>query len=238
MHTHRLSIIIPAYNEHTTIQAILKKILDVNLEASHVSKEIIIVNDGSTDTTIEEVEDFKQKHPTLAVTLITQKNQGKGSAIRTAIPHCTGDIIIIQDADLEYDPQDYTRLISPILKGEAAVVFGSRRLKEGNVQYSGLSFYLGGLFLTILANVLYNIRITDEPTCYKVFRADILKSIPLTCTRFEFCPEITAKIAKRKIAIREVPIAYYPRSIEEGKKINWKDGAEAVWTLFKYRITD
>lgn len=233
-----LSIIIPAYNEQDTIHEILKKIHAVDLQSHAVEKEIIIVNDGSTDATTALVEAFIQKEPNCSIKLLTQINQGKGAAIRTAIPHCTGDIIIIQDADLEYDPQDYKHLIAPILNEEADVVYGSRRLNKVNVQYSGLTFYIGGMVLTVLANVLYNIRLTDEPTCYKVFRSAILKDIPLTCTRFEFCPEITAKIAKRKIRIHEVPIAYYPRSVAEGKKINWRDGIEGVWTLVKYRITD
>ncbi|MCF7815418.1 MAG: glycosyltransferase family 2 protein [Candidatus Pacebacteria bacterium] len=235
---HRLSIIIPAYNEESTIQKILEKIHAVDLEAMGVSKEIIIVNDGSIDQTIEQVETFIAHNPTLPITLLSQKNQGKGSAIRTAIAHCTGTIIIIQDADLEYDPEDFKLLIAPILNNTADVVYGSRRLKKENAQYSGFWFYVGGMVLTIQTNLLYNTRITDEPTCYKVFRANLLKSIPLACTGFEFCPEITAKIAKRKIPIHEVPISYYPRSVADGKKINWRDGIEGVWTLIKYRFTD
>ncbi len=235
---HRLSIIIPAYNEQETIQEILKKILAVNLVHLLTEKEIIIVNDGSTDATISKIEEFIHNNPSLPIRLVTQQNQGKGSAIRTAIPLCTGNIILIQDADLEYDPEDYKHLIAPILANETRVVYGSRRLKEGNVQYSGLLFYIGGMVLTVLTNILYNTRITDEPTCYKVFHADVLKNIPLTCTQFEFCPEVTAKIAKRKINIHEVPISYYPRSVEAGKKINWKDGVHGIWTLIKYRIMD
>ncbi len=236
--SHRLSIIIPAYNEQDTIITILDKILKVDLSVQSVEKEIIIVDDGSKDETVQRIESFKQKHADVLLTLVQKKNGGKGSAIKTAIPYCTGDMTIIQDADLEYDPEDYKILIEPILTGEADVVYGSRRLKKVNVQYSGLSFYIGGMVLTILANVLYNIRLTDEPTCYKVFKTNLLKEIPLNCTGFEFCPEITAKIAKRNIQITEVPISYYPRSVAEGKKINWKDGAEGIWTLIKYRFID
>ncbi len=233
---HKLSIIIPAYNEEETIEAILEKIRNVDLSHFSVTKEIIIVDDGSKDTTVSRIESFKERHLDTPITLVQKKNGGKGSAITTAIPYCTGDITIIQDADLEYEPQDYGALIEPILSGTVDVVYGSRRINKTNVQYSGLSFYLGGMVLTVLANVLYNIRLTDEPTCYKVFKTSLLKDIPLTCTRFEFCPEVTAKIAKRKIKILEVPISYYPRSVAEGKKINWKDGVEGIWTLIKYRF--
>ena len=233
-----LSILIPAYNEEDSILDILEKIDAVDLSPVNTAKELVVVDDGSTDKTAENIQLFASKHPTCKLLLIRQKNQGKGSAIRTAIKHATGDIIIIQDADLEYDPNDYETLIKPILEGQADVVYGSRRLKEGNVQYSGLSFYLGGLVLTLLANILYNTNITDEPTCYKVFRSSILKNINLHCTGFEFCPEVTAKVAKRGIEIYEVPISYFPRSVSEGKKINWKDGIEGVWTLIKYRFIE
>ena len=227
-----LSVIIPAYNEQNTIEALLSQVLAVPLEEHGIKKEIIVVDDGSKDSTLEIVKRFKD------IKLISHnKNRGKGFAVRTGIKHATGDIIIIQDADLEYEPNEYYSLIRPIIDGKAKVVYGSRRLKKRNKLYSGMSFYVGGLGLTFLTNILYpKIHLTDEPTCYKVFRADIIKSIPLKCKRFEFCPEVTAKIAKKGIRIHEVPISYYPRTIKEGKHIQWKDGFEAVWTLVKYRV--
>jgi dolichol-phosphate mannosyltransferase len=228
----KLSILIPVYNEEKTITEVIDVIKKVNI--GKVKKEIIVVDDKSTDNTLDALKKIKN------IKLVGHnKNQGKGMAVRTAIKHATGDIIIIQDADLEYDPHDYITLIKPIISGEAKVVYGSRRLKKANKQYSGFSFYLGGIGLTWITNVLYPTgHLTDEPTCYKTFKAEVLKSIPLKCKRFEFCPEVTAKVIKRGIKIKEVPIAYYPRSVKEGKKINWKDGVEAVWTLLKYRFVN
>ena len=228
----KLSILIPVYNEEKTI----KKIIDIirKVDIGDVKKEIVVVDDGSKDNTLSVLKTIK------GIKLIGhKKNSGKGAAIRTAIKHATGDIIIIQDADLEYDPNEYGILIKPIIEKKAKVVYGSRRLKKSNRKHSGLSFYIGGVSLTLLTNILYpSAHITDEPTCYKVFRADILKNMKLRCMRFEFCPEVTAKVIKRGIKIKEVPISYYPRSVEEGKKINWKDGVEAVWTLLKFRFMD
>lgn len=224
-----LSVLIPAYNEVHNIQNILNKIGEVN-----IPKEIIIVDDGSTDGTRELLNTLKSD--TIKV-IFHEKNQGKGGAIRTAIEHSTGDIIIIQDADLEYDPQDYYKLIPVIESGKEKVVYGSRFLNKQN-KHSYFSFFLGGQVVTWITNILYFQSLTDEPTCYKVFDAKLLKSIKLNCTGFEFCPEVTAKIAKLGYKIPEVPISYYPRSISEGKKINWKDGVEAIWVLFKYRFVN
>ena len=165
------------------------------------------------------------------------KNQGKGAAIKTGLKQASGDYVIIQDADLEYDPKDYKKLLTTALENKAEVVYGSRRLNPKN-KYSHLSFYMGGLLLNWLARVLYGIKITDESTCYKLFKTETIKAIPLKCERFEFCPEITAKVAKRKIRIYEVPIEYYPRNKEEGKKIKWRDGFEALWVLIKYKFID
>lgn len=224
-----LSVLIPAYNEVHNIQNILNKIGEVN-----IPKEIIVVDDGSTDGTRELLNTLKSD---IIKVIFHEKNQGKGGAIRTAIAHSKGDIILIQDADLEYDPQDYYKLIPVIESGKEKVVYGSRFLNKQN-KHSYFSFFLGGQVVTWITNILYFQTLTDEPTCYKVFDAKLLKSIKLNCTGFEFCPEITAKIAKLGYKIPEVPISYYPRSISEGKKINWKDGVEAIWVLFKYRFVN
>lgn len=223
-----LSVLIPAYNEIKSIDTLLEKI-----QAVPLTKEIIIVDDGSTDGTRERLATFESV-PNIRV-VFHDHNQGKGAAIRTAIKHMTGDIAIVQDADLEYEPLDYLFLVKPIAEGKEKVIYGSRFLKPEN-RHSYFSFYIGGQVVTLLTNLLFNQRLTDEPTCYKVFDANFLRSIPLECTRFEFCPEVTAKVAKRGIRIRELPISYYPRSIAEGKKISWLDGIEAIWVLLKYRV--
>lgn len=228
----RLSIIIPAYNESKTIGAILKKIKNVPLRG--IEKEVIVVDDASTDGTKEILK--KNKDKSIKV-LYHNKNSGKGAAIRTGLKYATGDIILIQDADLEYDPKDYQKLIKPILKRKADVVYGSRLLGQKS-KYSKFAYYAAGRSLTMLANILYGINISDEPCGYKVFKANIIKNIPLKCKRFEFCPEITAKISKKHIKIFEVPTSYSPRSREEGKKIKFRDWLEAVYTLVKYRFTD
>ncbi len=234
----KLSIIIPVYNEKNTILKILKKIEDVNFNSLAFTKEIIIVDDGSTDGTREILDKFKNENNNENFKIVYHpKNKGKGFAIRTGLEYVSGDYITIQDADLEYDPQDYKKLLEYALKNNAEVVYGSRRLGSPN-KFSHLSFYFGGIFLTWVANIIYGIRITDESTCYKLFKTNVLLDIPLKCKKFEFCPEITAKIAKRKIKIHEIPINYYPRSNSEGKKIKWKDGLEALWVLIKYKFFD
>ncbi len=225
----KLSVIIPVYNERVLLPKLLKKVEAVK----GIDKEIILVDDGSKDGTRDFLDSVRKKYKII----FHKKNQGKGAAIRTGLKFATGDITIIQDADLEYDPNDYPKLVKPIIDGKADVVYGSRRLQKQKEEYSSIGFYIGGLGLNLIANVLYpNLHITDEATCYKVFKTDLLKSLNLECKRFEFCPEVTAKLAKRKIKILEIPINYHPRSIEEGKKINWKDGVEAVWTLLKYKF--
>ena len=193
-----LSVLIPAYNEVHNIQNILNKIGEVN-----IPKEIIVVDDGSTDGTRELLNTLKSD---IIKVIFHEKNQGKGGAIRTAIAHSKGDIILIQDADLEYDPQDYYKLIPVIESGKEKVVYGSRFLNKQN-KHSYFSFFLGGQVVTWITNILYFQTLTDEPTCYKVFDAKLLKSIKLNCTGFEFCPEITAKIAKLGYKIPEVPIS-------------------------------
>ncbi|MDI6892706.1 MAG: glycosyltransferase family 2 protein [Actinomycetota bacterium] len=224
----KLSVIIPCYNEKENILEILKRVEAVDLE-----KEIIIVDDCSTDGTREVLVTLP---PERARVIHHAENKGKGSAIRTGLQQVTGDIVIIQDADLEYDPNDYYELVKPVLEGRAEVVYGSRVLRR-DVEISYLRYYFGGRFLSWLTNLLYGANITDEPTCYKVFKADVLKGLDLRCRRFEFCPEVTAKLCKRGYKIQEVPISYHPRSIEQGKKIGWRDGIEAIWTLIKYRFT-
>lgn len=239
----KLSILIPAYNESATIVQLLDKVKSVPLEDKGIEKEIIVVDDCSRDNTNELVRNIK------GITLISHtKNKGKGGAIKTGIRYATGDIIIVQDADLEYNPDEYYSLISPIIEKKAKVVYGSRFLSRQQKRRNNLFLkkhirsylmaYLGGRIITLFTNILFGTGITDEPTCYKVFRSDVIKSIRIRGNRFDWEPEVTAKIAKRGIKIHEVPISYYPRTMEEGKHIRWQDGFEAIWTLFKYRIFD
>lgn len=232
-----LSVIIPVYNEKETIEEIIRQVKLVALD-----KEIIIIDDASTDGTKKILKTMEKKLNTndernKIKIIYRERRQGKGSAIRRGLEEVSGDIVIIQDADLEYEPQDYYKLVQPIIEGKTDIVYGSR-ISGAYKKKSYSSFYLGGRFLSFLASVLYDAHITDEPTCYKVFRGEVIKSINLKCKRFEFCPEITAKVRKKGYRIYEVPIHYYPRSIEEGKKINWKDGLQAIWTLIKYRFID
>ncbi|HHT9125899.1 MAG TPA: glycosyltransferase family 2 protein [Candidatus Brocadiia bacterium] len=226
----KLSVIIPVYNEEHTIVEIINRVKAVN-----INKEIIVVDDCSTDGTREILKSLSVSNNQIKL-YFHETNSGKGSAIRTALQHISGDIVIIQDADLEYDPQDYHNLIEPIINGKGLVVYGSRMLSHNLSNYSHLSFLLGGLFLSWLTNILYKANITDEPTCYKAFRTDVIKDLNLKCKKFEFCPEVTAKILKKGIKICEVPISYNPRKKQEGKKTNWKDGVHAIWTLLKYRL--
>lgn len=227
-----LSIVVPCYNEENTILEVLERIYQVPLEPLGIKKEVIVVDDASTDSTWEILKNAQKKYSLKL--LRHEKNMGKGWAIRTAIKEVTGDIVVIQDADLEYNPQDYPKLLEPIISGKAKVVYGSRNLQKN--PRSSFFFYWGGKFLSFLTNFLYGTKITDEATCYKALDTKLLKSLNLECKRFEFCPELTTKIAKRGYAIYEVPISYSPRSIKEGKKIRWRDGMEAAWTLIKYRF--
>jgi len=227
----KLSIIIPVFNEVNTISQILQKIEEVDLG---LKKEIIIVDDFSTDGTRDTLKNYEEKYKIV----YQERNYGKGRALRSGFEHISGDWVVVQDADLEYDPADLKNLLEKIKEPNVSVVYGSRRLHHNYLEArkSGHIFALGGIFLSWLTNFLYGTEITDEPTCYKMFRADLLPSLDLKCERFEFCPELTAKIAKKGIKIHEVSINYYPRHKDEGKKINWKDAVEAVYTLLKYRF--
>ena len=229
----KLSIIIPCYNERDTLPLILEKVKNVKL-INNLEREIILVDDFSNDGTREYIKRLKDKN---MLKVFHIKNQGKGAAVKSGIEKASGEIIIIQDADLEYNPEDYNLPIKPIILEKAKVVYGSRTLKRDN-KYSYLSFLMGGKLVTLVTNLLYFSRITDEPTCYKTFSSEVIKNINIEGNRFEWEPEVTAKILKKKIKIYEVPISYSPRSREEGKKINWRDGIQAIWTLLKYRFKE
>ena len=220
----------PVYNERATLEALLLRVLAVP-----VDKEVVVVDDGSRDGTREVLAELATRLPIRA--LVHERNRGKGAAIRTALAEARGEIVIIQDADLEYDPEDYPILIAPIVRGETNVVYGSRYLSHEN-PLPLTHFKVAVLLLNAMANLLYGTRLSDEATCYKVFRASLLKSLPLRCVRFEFCPEVTARVAKRGERILEVPIRYHYRTREQGKKIGWRDGFEAIWTLLRYRFSD
>lgn len=230
-----LSIVIPAYNEQNTIHLILNRVRDVSL-VNNIKKEIIIVNDCSTDKTEESIMNYIQKNPDLPITYYKHEiNKGKGAALHTGIMRATGDYVIIQDADLEYDPDEYNLLIVPIVKGGADVVYGSRFM--GGSPHRILFFWhsIGNKFLTMLSNMFTNLNLTDMETCYKMFRRDIIQNIKLKEQRFGFEPEVTAKISRiPNIKVYEVGISYYGRTYAEGKKINWKDGFRAIFCILKY----
>jgi dolichol-phosphate mannosyltransferase len=226
----KISVIIPVFNEIKTIKEIIKEVKEVK-----IPKEIIIVDDYSTDGTREFLRNLKDKDIKV---IFQDKNHGKGKAIRTALNHIKGEIVIIQDADLEYNPQDYLKLINPLVKGKTEVVYGTRFPKGRKQPNISIIFLLGNKALTILTNLLYKTKLTDEATCYKIIKSKVIKSISLNCRGFEFCPEITAKLSKKGYKIIEVPIKYNPRSKKQGKKLKWKEGFKAIYTLLKYRFKD
>lgn len=233
----KLSIVIPVYNEGKTVHLILNKIKAVEMPDG-IAKEIIIVNDASTDNTSESVNNYIAQNPEMGIRFFQHdKNKGKGAALHTGISHASGEFTIIQDADLEYDPQEYKILLRPVLDGFADVVYGSRFM--GGKPHRVLFFWhtIGNRFLTGLSNMFSNLNLTDMETCYKLFDTKILQSLQLNERRFGFEPEVTQKIARiKKIRIYEVGISYYGRTYEEGKKINWKDGFRAIWCIFRYGV--
>lgn len=238
----KLSVVIPCYNEKATIHTLLRRVVDAPAIKGVDSLEILVVDDCSTDGTRDKLEEVTrspqviglQSHQSFQLILQPQ-NGGKGRAMRTGFAHVSGDIILVQDADLEYDPEDYPSLVSPIVKGYADVVFGSRFIgQERRVLY--YQHFLVNKFLTFLSNLLTNLNLTDMETCYKVLRKDVLARISLTSDRFGFEPEITAKVAKLKVRVFEVGIRYHGRTYEEGKKITWKDGVAALWHILRFNL--
>ena len=229
----KLSIVIPVYNEQATIRQIIERADNAPID---LKKEIIVVDDASSDGTKKTLEEVNDNSKNIKV-LFHDRNMGKGAALRTAFQSVTGDIVIIQDADLEYDPKEYPKVLEPILDGRADVVFGSRFL-GGPRNVLLFWHYVGNKFLTLLSNCFTNINLTDMETCYKAFTADVLKKITIKCNRFGFEPEFTAKVAKNKFRIYEVPISYSGRSYDEGKKITWKDGLRAIFTILWFRFFD
>lgn len=226
----KISVLVPAFNEESTIKEILLKI-----HATGLADEIIVVDDGSKDQTLTILSSINRSGAIPNLKIIAKpRNEGKGTAIREGFNHVNGDIVIIQDADLEYNPQDYHALLEPLLTGQTQVVYGSRWLNK-EFKLLPLNFFrIGRWLLTVLTNLLYGSRITDEPCGYKIFTTKLIKKIPLNCRKFEFCPEITAKVLRSGYKITEIPITYNPRSLKEGKKIKYSDGIEAIWTLIKY----
>lgn len=226
----KISIIIPVYNERETLKEIIEKVESASF--CGLEKELIFVNDCSTDGSDEILKEYENKYQVYNHLV----NQGKGAAIRTALKHVSGDIVVIQDADLEYDPVDYEKLLPLLLDNKADVVYGSRFLQnQGNGSFM-LTHYLGNKVLTLITNLLFNVTLTDMETCYKAFKSEFIKDVEIVSNRFDFEPEITAKIVKKGARIKEVPVSYYGRLHAEGKKITWKDGIHAIKALIKFRF--
>jgi len=227
----KLSVVMPVYNEQATLREVVARVLAVPFEV-----ELICVDDGSRDGSREILAELQIDHPQIRV-MLQPKNMGKGAALRCGIQEATGDFIIIQDADLEYDPSDYPALLGPLIEDKADVVYGSRFLGSGPHRVLYFWHSVGNSILTLISNALTNMNMTDMETCYKVFRREILQSIPIEEDRFGFEPEITVKISKRRLRVYEVGIGYWGRTYEEGKKIGWRDGFRALWCLLKYSLT-
>jgi glycosyltransferase involved in cell wall biosynthesis len=228
----KLSVVMPVYNEKATVRRVVERVLSVGLEL-----ELLCVDDGSSDGSREVLAGLEKECPQMRV-FLQPGNMGKGAALRRGIQEATGDYVIIQDADLEYDPQDYRRLLEPLESGQADVVYGSRFLGAGPHRVLYFWHSVGNWFLTLVSNMITNLNMTDMETCYKVFRREVIQSIPLEENRFGFEPEVTVKIAKRNLRVYEVGISYWGRTYAEGKKIGWKDGARALWCLIKYAIKE
>jgi glycosyltransferase involved in cell wall biosynthesis len=228
----KLSVVMPVYNEQATLRRVIERVLSVGLEV-----ELLCVDDGSTDGSRDILADLQKEHPQMRV-FLQLHNLGKGAALRRGILEATGDYVIIQDADLEYDPNDYRRLLEPLEAGQADVVYGSRFLGSGPHRVLYFWHSVANFLLTTLSNMITNLNMTDMETCYKVFRREVIQSIPLEEDRFGFEPEITVKIAKRNLRVYEVGISYWGRTYAEGKKIGWKDGFRALWCLAKYAVKE
>ncbi len=227
-----VSLVVPIYNEIGWVDRVIRALEEVQLPDG-VAKEVILVDDGSTDGTREYLQKLNKGEFKV---VLMERNSGKGAAIRRGLTEATGDIVMVQDADMEYDTNDIPKVLEPLLAGEADVVYGSRF--KGNCENMALLNLIANKILTFTANLLFSARISDEATAYKAFRGDLIRSLNLKSERFEFCPEVTAKVLKRGYEIREVPINYCARTTLEGKKIRWTDGFEAIWTLIKYRFID
>ncbi len=233
----RLSILIPAYQEDATIAEILARVAAVDTESLGFDKQIVVCDDGSRDRTHALAVAAAAAAKDARITVVQhEKNQGKGAAIRTALAAATGDYCLVQDADLEYDVADYPALLREVNNG-ARVVYGSRFMANPRPTGMRTANYVANRMLTVTANLLYGMAISDEATCFKLFETKLLRELALTCTGFEFCPEVTAKLGRKKIAIVEVPISYSARAIADGKKVRWTDGVEAMWVLVKHRLS-
>ncbi|MFC1852830.1 glycosyltransferase family 2 protein [candidate division CSSED10-310 bacterium] len=226
----KLSLIVPIYNEEQTLQTIIQRILEMDFG---MEREIILIDDASTDATATVMKELDRLEEIRA--LFQPRNMGKGAALRRGFAECSGDLVLVQDADLEYDPSDIVKLLQPILNDDADVVYGSRFSKM-NPQVLAYYHYLGNKFLTHVSNLCTNLNMTDMETCYKLFKADIIKNMKLEANRFGFEPEVTAKLAKTKSRIYELPIKYYGRTYREGKKIGWRDGFAALWYIIKFNL--